>query len=140
MMDKFGNSNTKERKELLDRYNRLFGFETIETLVADREFVGSEWLEYLNINKIPYHIRIRENFDVIMPLKNNTVKASWLFSGLKMGEFRHHPKIVFINKVACYLPASVIKSKTGKPEYQFLISFNNPAKSGESYKRKWNLC
>ena len=71
MMDKFGNSNTKERKELLDRYNKLFGFETIETLVADREFVGSEWLEYLNINKIPYHIRIRENFDVIMPRKNN---------------------------------------------------------------------
>ena len=57
-----------------------------------------------------------------------------------MDEFRHHHKIVFINKVACYLPASVIKSKTGKPEYQFLISFNNPAKSGESYKRKWNLC
>ena len=42
MMDKFGNSNTKERKELLDRYNKLFGFETIKTLVADREFVGSE--------------------------------------------------------------------------------------------------
>jgi len=139
MMDKFGNSNTKERKELLDRYNRLFAFETIDTLVADREFVGSEWLEYLNINKIPYHIRIRENFDVIMPRKNNTVKASWLFSGLKMGEFRHHPKIVFINKVACYLSASVIKSKTGQPEYQFLISFNNPAKSGESYKRRWQI-
>jgi len=62
---------------LLDRYNRLFGFETIETLVADREFVISEWLEYLNSNKISYHIRIRENFDVIMPRKNNTVKASW---------------------------------------------------------------
>jgi len=56
-----------------------------------------------------------------------------------MDEFRHHHKIVFINKVACYLPASVIKYKTGKPEYQFLISFNNPAKSWECYKRRWQI-
>ena len=36
MMDKFGNSNTQERKEILERYNNLFGFQTIEVLVADR--------------------------------------------------------------------------------------------------------
>ena len=139
MMDKFGNSNTLERKELLERYNSLFGFETIDALVADREFVGSEWLDYLNLNKISYHIRIRENFDVIIPRNNSKVRASWLFNDLKMGQFKHHPKIVFINKVACYLSASVIKSKTGQSEYQFLISFNNPIKSAECYKRRWQI-
>jgi len=116
MMDKFGNSNTQERKEILDRYNNLFGFQTIEVLVADREFVGYDWLNYLNIHKIPYHIRIRENFDVLIPRNNHVVKASWLFKGLKIGQFKHYNKIVYINKVACYLSASVIKSKTGQPE------------------------
>ncbi len=125
MMDKFGNSNTLERIELLNQYNELFGFETIDVLVADREFVGSEWLDYLNTNEIAYHIRIRENFDVRIPRNNRIVKASWLFSDLKRGQFKHYPKIVYINKVACYLSASVIKSKTGQSEYQFLISFNN---------------
>jgi hypothetical protein len=139
MMDKFGNSNTQERIELLDRYNTLFGFETIEALVADREFVGAEWLGYLNLNSISYHIRIRENFHVILPKNNKKVKARWLFNNLKMGQFKYYPKIVYINNIACYLSASVIKSKKGCPEYQFLISFNDPAKSKESYKRRWQI-
>lgn len=139
MMDKRGNSNTQERKEILDRYDKLFGFETIDVLVADREFVGHDWLDYLTLNKIPYHIRIRENFHVLIPRNGHVVKASWLFRGLKMGQFNHYPKIVYINNVACYLSASVIKSKTGVPEYQFLISFNNPQKSGECYKRRWQI-
>ncbi len=47
IMHKFGNSNTQDRKEILERYDKLFGFQTIEVLVADREFVGYEWLNYL---------------------------------------------------------------------------------------------
>ncbi len=119
IMDEFGNSNTKDCKEILERYNKLFSFQTIEVLVADREFICNEWLNYLNIHKIPYHIRIRENFDVHIPRNNHIVKASWQFNDLKIGQFKHYTKIVYINKVACYLSASVIKSKTGQPEYQF---------------------
>lgn len=56
-----------------------------------------------------------------------------------MGQFKHYPKIVYINKVACYLSASIIKSKTGQPEYQFLISFNNPKDANQCYKRDGKL-
>lgn len=139
MMPKFGNSNTQERIELMERYNELFGFDTIKYLVADREFIGNEWLEFLNRNNITYHIRIRENFDVILAKNSKKVRARWLFNRLKLGQFEHHPKIVYINQVACYLSASVIKSKTGEPEFQFLISFNNPAKSKECYKKRWQI-
>jgi hypothetical protein len=49
MMPKFGNSNTKERIALLNRYIRLLGIETIDCLLPDREFVGEHWLAaYLN--------------------------------------------------------------------------------------------
>jgi len=139
MMDKFGNSNCEERIELLEKYNSLFGFETIDYLVADREFIGENWLYYLNQKQIKYHIRIRDNFKIYKSKNETPIKAAWLFSGLKMGEFMHHSKIVWVNNVACYISASVIKSKTGKPEYQFLISFNNPAKSNECYKKRWQI-
>lgn len=139
MMDKFGNSNVAERIEIMEKYNSLFGFETVDYLVADREFIGEKWLAYLNRNHIKYHIRIRDNFKIYKTKRSNHIRASWLFSGLKMGEFRHHPKIVYVNNVACYISASVIKSKTGKPEFQFLISFNNPAKSKECYKKRWQI-
>ena len=62
MMPKFGNSCTRERIELIDRFIRLFGINSIECLQADREFVGHNWLDYLNRMGIEYHIRIRENF------------------------------------------------------------------------------
>ncbi len=40
MLPKKGTSNTKERIGLLQRYIRLFGTESIDCLLADREFVG----------------------------------------------------------------------------------------------------
>jgi hypothetical protein len=62
LMPKFGNSSIQERIDLMDRFIRLFGSNRIECLLADREFVGDKWLEYLNKLSIEYHIRIRENF------------------------------------------------------------------------------
>ena len=139
MMPKFGNSNCIERIAIMEKYDKLFGFETIDYLVADREFIGEKWLEYLNRNHIKYHIRIRDNFKVFKNRNGKSLRAEWFFTALKLVEFAHHPKIVYINNVACYLSASVIKSKTGKPEFQFLISFNNPSKSKECYKKRWQI-
>ena len=139
MMDKFGNSNCAERIELMEKYNSLFGFETIDYLVADREFIGENWLEYLNQNRIIYHIRIRDNFKIYTSKNEPPIKATWLFSGLRMGEFKHHTKIVWINHVACYISASVIKSKIGRSEFQFLISFKDPSKANECYKKRWQI-
>ena len=45
--------------------------ERIELVQADREFVGSEWLEYLNAMGIYYHIRIRENFKVVRQVQGS---------------------------------------------------------------------
>lgn len=64
MMNKFGNSNCAERIEIMEKYRSLFGFESVDYLVADREFIGEIWLEYLNRNKVQYHIRIRDNFKI----------------------------------------------------------------------------
>lgn len=42
MLDKRGNSNQDERKRLLNRHIRLFGLDTIECIIADREFIGHQ--------------------------------------------------------------------------------------------------
>lgn len=139
LLPKFGNSNTLERIELMDKFNSLFGFSKVKFLVADREFIGHDWLNYLNCHKIPYHIRIRDNFKVILPKNKKQVKASWLFNSLKVGQAMHYPKIVIINNVECYLSASIIKSKNQTPEYQFLISFHKPDKALDSYKDRWQI-
>ena len=106
MLDKKGNSNSAERIALIQRFIRLFGKDCIECIMADREFVGEEWIGYLNREKLRYYIRIRNNFKVFLPRKNETIPVSWLFSGLRIGEIRHYSKIVKINNEYCYLSAT----------------------------------
>ena len=52
MLYKRGNSNTEERIDLIKKYIEWFGKESINCLFADREFVGSKWLEFLNNENI----------------------------------------------------------------------------------------
>ncbi len=40
MMPKFGNSSTSERIELMQRFIDLFGIDSIDCLLSDREFIG----------------------------------------------------------------------------------------------------
>ena len=94
MLNKRGNSNTRERIKMIDRYIRLFGCQTIDCLLADREFVGEDWVEYLNNNKIRYYIRIRDVYD---PRTGKRFKAYWMFNDLKCGECRLLHRIYRVN-------------------------------------------
>lgn len=139
LLDKRGNSNTSERIGIIDRYIRLFGKSTIMRLVADREFVGEHWLDYLNMEGIHYHIRIRDNFWVENPRTGQYAKASWFFAGLRHNECRVLHKIYRVNGQLCYLSASKLKNKEGKPELQVLVSFNKPEQAQLAYKDRWQI-
>ena len=136
MLDKRGNSDTNERIALINRYIELFGYETIDCLLADREFVGEHWIGWLNRSKIRYYIRIRENFWA--ERRGKLVKAFWLFNDLKCGECRYLKPIYSIKEQRCYLSASKIKHN-GIPELQIVISFNEPENAQKYYKERWQI-
>lgn len=137
LMPKRGNSHTTERIRIMNHYIKLFGKDTIGCLTADREFVGEHWIDYLNFNGIDYHIRIRENFWVKNPGTGKEVKASWLFSDLRLNETKFLHRIYYVNNQLCYLSASKIKNKEGKPELQIIISYRRPELSSALYKERW---
>jgi len=60
-LEKRGNSNTSERIDLIKRILLLIEPENIDCLLGDREFVGAEWIEWLDKQNIPYLFRIRNN-------------------------------------------------------------------------------
>ena len=62
ILPKKGTSNTKERIELVQRYVRLFGAESIDYLLADREFVGEQWVKWINDSGIHYGLDIVTEF------------------------------------------------------------------------------
>jgi len=139
LMPKFGNSSTSDRIELIDRYLDLFGIETIECLLADREFVGEDWLDYLNFHRIRYHMRIRDNFWIYNPRNGHHVKASWLFGSLKINQYEFHHGIIYIKGQLCYLSASKIKNREGIPELQIIVSFSKPDQAQSLYKERWQI-
>jgi len=55
---KKGNSNTKERIELIDQFLAIFGSYKIQYLTADREFIGEAWFKYLIHHRIEFRLRI----------------------------------------------------------------------------------
>jgi Transposase DDE domain len=65
LIDGAGSSSTAQRIELMERYLALFGAASIKTLLADREFIGSEWLHFLEKNSVPFVIRVKERMTVI---------------------------------------------------------------------------
>ena len=103
---KKGNSNTQERIDLMERYVALFGKSSIGCLVADREFVGGRWIGWLNDNRIPYHVRIRENFWVHNPPNGSDFTAFWAFQCLAVGQSKCLYGIYLVNGQYCYLSAA----------------------------------
>ncbi|TPM71674.1 IS4 family transposase [Mesorhizobium sp. B2-3-3] len=59
VLDHQGNSNSGQRIELMQRYLSLFGAASIELLLADREFIGVDWVKFLMENKVPFAIRVK---------------------------------------------------------------------------------
>ena len=64
LLDHAGTSDAGQRIALMERYLRLFGASSIEALLADRKFIRAEWMKFLNKNKIPFAIRLKENMQI----------------------------------------------------------------------------
>jgi len=139
MLTKRGNSNSQERIDLINRFIRLFGKQAIESIVADREFVGERWLGFLNDNNLKYYIRIRLNFKVFIPHKGQEIKAFHLFNSFRINEFVYYPKIVRINGQLCYLSGCKLGIRNGKQDFLIIVSFNKPEKAQDHYKKRWQI-
>lgn len=86
VLGKSGNSSMAERIALLDRL-----FQTapqlngrIEAFLADREFIGADWLVYLRQQHIPRCIRLRKNFRTGPEGKGASVET--FFRHLQVGQ------------------------------------------------------
>lgn len=66
ILDRDGTSTMAQRQALIERYLRLFGVNSISMLLADREFIGNKWFEFLVDNDIPFAIRVPEKLLVML--------------------------------------------------------------------------
>lgn len=109
------------------------------SLVADREFIGKEWIGWLNNNRIRYYIRIRQDIWVVKPSTGERIRAWWLFNSLKVGQEKFYHKLFLHKGQYVYLAGSRIKNSDGIPELQILICFNRPEDGVATYKKRWEI-
>ncbi len=72
----------------MKRFIAQFGRHHIKGLLADREFIGDEWMGWLFEQEIPFYIRIRNNARIINA-QGQRIRVERLFYGLKPGSTRH---------------------------------------------------
>lgn len=87
LLDKKGNSNTNERIALMERFIVQFGKNKIAGLLADREFIGSDWFRWLKKERIHFVIRVKKNL-LTTDSRGRVVPVEALFRGLKPMEER----------------------------------------------------
>jgi len=87
LLDKRGNSDTRERIALIQKFIDRFGKECIKGILADREFIGKDWFNWLLKNKLSFVIRIKNN-TLTTNSKGLAIDIDALFYDLKPGEQR----------------------------------------------------
>ncbi|MFA8450692.1 MAG: IS4 family transposase [Bacteroidales bacterium] len=139
MLPKRGNSNYQERKDLMDRYLELSGSDSIDCLLADREFIGKSWFNYLTEKQITFYIRIRNNMDVYLR-GNKKIKAGKLFYYKKYNVAHSLEEQVIITSCSLYVWG--IKHKNMgevKTEHIIIVSNCSDGNGIEIYKDRWQI-
>lgn len=133
-LDKAGNSNTDERILIMEIFLDLFGKERIEQLVADREFVGNQWLCWLRDQGIHFNLRVKENFQVTNA-RGQEVPVYKLFRSTRVNQ----PLVIAEPRrmwgaewhfSGCYL---------GKGEFLILVSPSQDETAVENYAKRWGI-
>jgi hypothetical protein len=133
-LDKAGNSNTDERLDLLEKFNKIFGFDRIKSLAADREFIGKKWFNELHKHDIPYFIRVKEN-TLLSWGEDNPIHAREFFRHLQGAQNRLIQKEMYGSIV--YFAGA--RSKVGG---LVIVMSNQDLKSSQilaKYRERWAI-
>lgn len=138
VLDRNGSSSMAQREALIGRFIALFGKGSIKLLLADREFDGSQWFEFLAENDIPFAIRVSgrlqvrlsDGFQAPLARLTRTVRArrrlmqvTGCFAGmdqrfataLRFGVVNHAGDVIIV------------------------VTNQNPRKALEAYKGRWQI-
>jgi len=139
MLDKSGSSNTDERIALMRRYLALFGASSIQLLLADREFIGRHWFDFLNKNNIAFAIRIKKSMHL-----TQADDSKWSFKTL----LRRRRSTRTIRTWSGWLPGmectpenkldfAARRIKNG--EWLIIASNREPKNALRQYRRRWAI-
>lgn len=135
VLEKKGCSNTAERIQLLEKYVRLFGQDSIDFVTADREFIGQDWFRYLRKREIPFRLRLKENLKVTNARGTKKVSAKNLFRTQKTGV------AVLLRGQRKVLGEELSLMGLRSPEGEYVIVASSVESDGilDDYRKRWKI-
>ncbi len=133
-----GNSNSLQRQDLLDRFIRIFGVGRIASLLADREFIGDVWFQYLEDIGIKFYIRIGANI-TIGRAKDELITANRKVARLKNDEyiFLDGERYLGLKHNGPRVKIAACKNEEGE---LMVIATNDEVQHAiEKYRERWSI-
>ena len=141
-LNKHGISNTKERKRLMKKVFKSFNIKD-KTLIADREYIGTEWFKYLYSSGLYFVIRLKKNtyHEAINKAKGKSIEA--LIQKVKRSKISHKSvqKSFELDGMKLIFTISKNPDKNAKEELIFLISNRTDVaiKIAFIYRIRWKI-
>ncbi len=132
LLAKTGSSNTAERTALIERLLGVLPASLIKAIVADREFIGKQWLTTLDDYALPYYIRIRQNAHV--SYRGRTHSAKVLFRDLSVGQSRQLRKRRLVYGQEVFVAALRLER-----DYLIVVSNTSLRDALAIYRLRWGI-
>lgn len=126
-----GNSNTMERMQILSKFIKLFGIDKIEVFLADREFIGDDWLHWLDYYGVRFVIKIKGNSKIYYNKKYKCVIKS--FRSLCRGSIRT------LKCTLWELELTIVGYKHTDGQIYILATNGAPNLAVELYSIRWQI-
>lgn len=136
VLDLEGNSCSNDRVSLIRRALKKLPLDKIEVVVADREFVGKEWFNFLINANIPFVIRVKGSYKVFELGAHKSISIHQL-----LRNHRRRKKVLNmpIEMWGFQLYLSFRKGKKGSKEPMILVSNYDFKDALKTYKNRWEI-
>ena len=134
LLDKKGNSSTAERKKLIEKILKILPKGRIEIILADREFIGEEWLKYLSLEELPFAIRVKKN-ERIKHKNGGKMQLGKFFNSKQIGTSKSIEAKFYESEI-------VVKITCLQLEREQLLIASNAVIGDDSliaYKQRWSI-
>jgi hypothetical protein len=138
VLDRPGNSGAPERIALMERYIARYGAGSIALLLADREFIGAEWFNWLTENDIPFAIRMREGQRATTAEgRSGTLKSLLVGPG---GPRRASVTLTNMGTDDMPGPVLALRARQPKGRQAVIVATNRPGSDPlRLYRRRWEI-
>ena len=136
-LDRAGQSSQWQRKLLFKTALKVFNLKGMH-LLADREYVGSEWIKWLKDKQIDIVLRLRAT-DYLAALNQKGTLVSFLESKAKARLGTIVSKQFIINDATFTFVLVAYRNRSGKIEFLRLLTTLSALEAVEAYKKRYRI-